>query len=205
MTKRIKAKYKIDRRLGMNLWGTPKSPFNRRQEKGPGQHGARRSKPSDYRIQLMAKQQLKGYYGIITEKQFRGIYAEALRRRGDSGENLVGLLECRLDSAVYRAKFANTIFAARQLVSHGHIRVNGKKVDIPSYRLRVDDVVSVVGKSVDLPLIIESGAMEGRSVPEYFDLDSNKLEARFVRMPTLEEIPYPVKMEPSLVVEFYSR
>ena len=205
MTKRIQAKYKIDRRLGMNLWGRPKSPFNKRQEKGPGQHGARRGKPSDYRIQLMAKQQLKGYYGIITEKQFRRAYTEALRLKGDTGENLVGLLERRLDAVVYRAKFVNTIFAARQFVSHGHVRVNGKKVDIPSYVLRVGDVVSVAASSRELPLVMESVSSEERHLPEYLDVDSNSLQAKFVRIPALDEIPYPTKMEPSLVIEFYSR
>ncbi|NQY81819.1 MAG: 30S ribosomal protein S4 [Alphaproteobacteria bacterium] len=205
MTKRIQAKYKIDRRLGMNLWGRPKSPFNKRQEKGPGQHGARRGKPSGYRIQLMAKQQLKGYYGVITEKQFRRAYAEALRLKGDTGENLVGLLERRLDAVVYRAKFVNTIFAARQFISHGHIRVNGQKVDIPSYQLRVGDMVSVSSISREMPLVMESVSSEERHLPEYLDVDNNSLQARFVRVPTLGEIPYPTKMEPSLVVEFYSR
>ncbi len=204
MTKRIQAKYKIDRRLGMNLWGRPKSPFNKR-EQGPGQHGARRGKPSDYRIQLMAKQQLKGYYGVITEKQFRRAYKEALRLKGDTGENLVGLLERRLDAVVYRAKFVNTVFAARQFVSHGHIRVNGKKVDIPSYLVRVGDVITVAASSRELPLVMESVSSEERNLPEYLDVDSNILQAKFVRVPALDEIPYPTKMEPSLVVEFYSR
>lgn len=205
MTKRIQAKYKIDRRLGMNLWGRPKSPYNRRQDKAPGQHGARRGKPSDYRIQLMAKQQLKGYYGVITEKQFRRAYFEAQRLKGDTGENLVGLMERRLDAVVYRAKFVNTVFAARQFVSHGHVQVNGKKVDIPSYQLRVGDVVSVASGSRDLPLIMEAVASEERGTPEYLEIDHNNLQAKFVRIPALDEIPYPTKMEPSLVVEFYSR
>ena len=205
MTKRISAKYKVDRRLGVNLWGRPKSPFNRREGKAPGQHGARRGKPSDFRIQLMAKQQIKGYYGIITEKQFRRSYAEAIRIKGDTSENLIGLLERRLDAVVYRAKFVNTIFAARQFVSHGHVLVNGKRVNIPSYKVNVGDVVSVRARSREIPLVIESITSEERGHPEYIDVDSNTLEAKFVRVPTLEEVPYPVKMEPNLVVEFYSR
>ena len=205
MSKRISAKYKIDRRMGENIWGRPKSPVNRR-EFGPGQHGQRRkSKLSDFGIQLRAKQKLKGYYGSITEKQFRGIYAEAVRQRGDTGEKLVGLLESRLDAIVYRAKFVATVFAARQFVNHGHVKVNGKRVNIPSYRCKAGDVVEVREKSRQLGLVIEASQLAERDVPEYIDADHSKMTAKYVRVPALADIPYAVMMEPNLVVEFYSR
>ena len=205
MSKRIQAKHKIDRRLSENLWGRPKSPVNRR-EYGPGQHGQRRrQKLSDFGIQLRAKQKLKGYYGNITEKQFKGIYKEASRLKGDTGENLIGLLERRLDAVVYRAMFVPTVFAARQFVSHGHIRVNGRRVNIPSYRLKVGDVVEVKEKSHDLPLVIEGQQSTERETPDYLDIDGKKLTASMSRVPALGDVPYPVTMEPNLVVEFYSR
>ena len=205
MTKRIKSKHKIDRRLGENIWGRPKSPVNRR-EYGPGVHGQRRrQKLSDFGVQLRAKQKLKGYYGNITEKQFKRIYKEASRLRGDTGENLIGLLERRLDAVVYRAKFVPTVFAARQFVGHGHVKVNGQRVNIPSYRLKVGDVVEVKEKSRDMTLVIEGTQSSERDVPDYFDYDGKKLTASLTRIPGLAEVPYPVKMEPNLVVEFYSR
>ncbi len=205
MSKRIQAKHKIDRRLSENLWGRPKSPVNRR-EYGPGQHGQRRrQKLSDFGIQLRAKQKLKGYYGNITEKQFKGIYKEASRLKGDTGENLIGLLERRLDAVVYRAMFVPTVFAARQFVSHGHISVNGRRVNIPSYRLKVGDVVEVKQKSHDLPLVIEGQQSTERETPDYLDIDGKKLTASLSRVPALGDVPYPVTMEPNLVVEFYSR
>lgn len=205
MSKRISAKYKIDRRMGENIWGRPKSPVNKR-EFGPGQHGQRRkSKLSDFGIQLRAKQKLKGYYGSITEKQFRRIYAEAVRQRGDTGEKLVGLLESRLDALVYRAKFVPTVFAARQFVNHGHVRVNGKKVNIPSYRCKPGDVIEVRNKSKQLAMVVESTQLAERDVPDYVDADHSKMTAQYVRVPELSDVPYPVMMEPNLVVEFYSR
>ena len=204
MSKRLSSKYKIDRRLGVNLWGRPKSPINSR-EYGPGQHGQRRKKPSDFGIQLMAKQKLKGYYGNIGEKQFRKYFAEATRRKGDTGENLVGLLEQRLDAVVYRSKFVPTVFAARQFVNHGHVEVNGKRVNIPSYIVKEGDVITVRTKSREIPLVLEAVASAEREVPDYIDADHNKLTATFVRVPKLEDIPYPVQMEPNLVIEFYSR
>ncbi len=206
MSKRLASKYKINRRLGLNLWGRPKSPINRR-ESGPGQHGAnaRRKKQSDFGIQLMAKQRLKGYYGNIGEKQFRRYYAEAQRRKGDTGENMVGLLEQRLDMFVYRAKFVPTVFAARQMVNHAHFQVNGKKVNIPSYQVKENDVITVRPKSQKIPIIIEATALAERDVPDYVNADHTKMTATFLRVPKLEDIPYPVKMEPNLVVEFYSR
>lgn len=204
MSKRLSSKYKIDRRLGVNLWGRPKSPINNR-EYGPGQHGQRRKKPSDFGIQLMAKQKLKGYYGNIGEKQFRRYFAEAVRRKGDTGENLVGLLEQRLDAVIYRAKFVPTVFAARQFVNHGHVEVNGKRVNISSYIVKEGDVVSVRNKSREIPMVLEAVASAEREVPDYVDADHNKLTATFVRVPKLEDIPYPVQMEPNLVIEFYSR
>ena len=205
MTKRAEAKYKIDRRMGENLWGRPKSPVNRR-DYGPGVHGQRRKgKPSDFGVQLRAKQKLKGYYGNITEKQFRNIYAEAVRRRGDTGEHLVGLLERRLDAVVYRAKFVSTVFAARQFVNHGHVLVNGKRVTIPSYRVREGDVVSVKNKSQELGFVLEAVDSNERDIPSYLEVDHNKMTATFLVTPKLADIPYPVHMEPNLVIEFYSR
>jgi small subunit ribosomal protein S4 len=205
MTKRSEAKYKLDRRMGQNIWGRPKSPVNRR-EYGPGQHGQRRKgKLSDYGVQLRAKQKLKGYYGDISEKQFRGIYAEAIRQRGDSGENLIGLLERRLDAVVYRAKFVPTIFAARQFVNHGHVKVNGRRVNIPSYRVKAGDVIEVKEASRQMPLVIEASGLAEREVPDYIEVDHGKMTAKFVRIPALNEVPYPVMMEPHLVVEYYSR
>ncbi len=204
MTKRIRSKYKIDRRLRCNLWGRPKSPFNTR-EYGPGLHGQRRKKPSDYGLQLQAKQKLKGYYGNITEKQFRRLYAEAVRRRGDTIENLIGLLEQRLDAVIYRMKFVPTVFAARQFVSHGHILVNGKKVTIPSFRVREGDEVEVRANSREIPMVLEAIESPERDVPEYMEVDYGKMKGSLVRVPQFAEVPYPVQMEPNLVVEFYSR
>ena len=205
MTKRTSAKYKIDRRMGENIWGRPKSPVNRR-EYGPGQHGQRRKgKLSDFGIQLRAKQKLKGYYGDLTEKQFRRIYAEAERRKGDTGENLVGLLERRLDAVVYRAKFVPTVFAARQFVNHGHVEVNGKRVNIPSYRVREGDVISLRSKAKEMALVLEAIQSPERETPEYIDVDHSKMTATFVRTPSLGDIPYAVMMEPNLVVEYYAK
>ncbi len=204
MSKRIAAKHKIDRRLSVNLWGRPKSPFNRR-ESGPGQHGARRKKPTDFGTQLRAKQQLKGYYGNITEKQFRRLYEEATRRRGDTSENLIELLERRLDAVVYRMKYVPTVFAARQFVNHGHVLVNGKRVNIPSYRVGDGDVVQVKEKSRTMALVVEAIESAERDLPDYLDVDYNSLAGTFVRAPKLADVPYPVQMQPNLVIEFYSR
>jgi len=205
MTKRTQAKYKIDRRMGENIWGRPKSPVNSR-EYGPGQHGqGRRSKLSDYGIQLRAKQKLKGYYGDITEKQFKRIYKDADSKRGDTGEFLVGLLESRLDAVVYRAKFVPTIFSARQFVNHGHVLVNGKRVNIPSYRVKADDVVEIREKSRQIPMVIQGISSNERDIPEYLVVENDGTKVTFLRMPSLDEIPYPVQMEPNLIVEFYSR
>ncbi|MGF1623166.1 MAG: 30S ribosomal protein S4 [Rhodomicrobiaceae bacterium] len=205
MTKRIRAKYKIDRRHGENIWGRPKSPVNKR-EYGPGQHGQRRrGKPSDFGIQLRAKQKLKGYYGNITERQFRKIYAEATRVKGDTSENLIGLLEQRLDAIVYRAKFVPTVFAARQFVGHGHVLVNGRRVNIPSYRCRTGDVIEIKEGSREMILVLEAVQSNERDVPDYIDADHSKMKATFVRIPQLADVPYPVRMEPNLVIEFYSR
>jgi small subunit ribosomal protein S4 len=191
--------------MGENIWGRPKSPVNKR-EFGPGQHGQRRKgKLSDFGIQLRAKQKLKGYYGSITEKQFRRIYAEAVRLRGDTGEKLVGLLESRLDALIYRAKFVPTVFAARQFVNHGHINVNGRRVNIPSFRCKPGDVIEVREKSKQLALVIEANQLAERDVPDYVDADHNKMTATYTRVPELGDIPYAVQMEPNLVVEFYSR
>jgi small subunit ribosomal protein S4 len=204
MTKRAPSKYKINRRLGVNLWGRAKSPINRR-EYGPGQHGQRRRKPTEYGIQLQAKQKLKGYYGNITERQFRNIYEEANRRRGDTGENLIELLERRLDAVVYRMKFAPTPFAARQLVNHGHVRVNGKKVNISSYLVDDNDTIELKQKSRELGVVLEAAASPERQIPDYLTVDLKQMKGTFVRGPKLGDVPYPVQMEPNLVVEFYSR
>jgi len=205
MSKRKSAKYKINRRLGVNLWGRPKSPINKRSY-GPGEHGqARRRKPSDFGIQLAAKQKLKGYYGNITERQFKRYYEDASRRKGDTGENLVEILERRLDAVVYRMKFVPTVFAARQFVNHGHILVNGTRVTIPSYLVKDGDVVEVRQKSRELPMVLEASASPERDIPDYVDVDLNRLKGSFVRGPKLADVPYPVAMEPNLVIEFYSR
>ncbi|GAB2175762.1 30S ribosomal protein S4 [Dongia sp. agr-C8] len=203
--KRGEAKHKIDRRLGVNLWGRAKSPVNNNRDYGPGQHGQRRKKPTDFGIQLMAKQKLKGYYGSIGERQFRGLYQEASRRRGDTSENLVGLLERRLETVVYRAKFVPTVFAARQFVNHGHVKVNGKRVNIGSYQVKEGDVVEVRERSRDMALVLTAVQSNERDVPQYIEADHKKMSAKFVRTPQLADIPYPVAMEPHLVVEFYSR
>jgi small subunit ribosomal protein S4 len=205
MTKRLESKYKIDRRMGENIWGRPKSPVNRR-EYGPGQHGQRRKgKLSDYGVQLKAKQKLRGYYANVSERQFRGIYAEAIRMKGDSGAHMIGLLERRLDAVVFRAKFVPTMFAARQFVNHGHITVNGKRVNIASYRVKVGDVIEVKEKSRELALVLEAQALTERDVPEYIEVDEGKKSAKFIRIPVLSDVPYAVQMEPHLVVEYYSR
>ena len=205
MSRRHSAKYKIDRRVGENIWGRPKSPVNKRNYK-PGQHGQnRRGKTSDFGMQLMAKQKLKGYYGDLTEKQFRRIYGEAERVKGDTGENLIGLLERRLDAVVYRAKFVPTIFAARQFVNHGHVTVNGKRVNIGSYRVKEGDVVAVRDKSRQLAIVLEAVGLAERDVPDYIEADHNKMTATFVRTPSLGDVPYAVQMEPHLVVEYYAK
>tara|TARA_Y100001970_G_scaffold288330_1_gene415315 strand:+ start:1327 stop:1944 length:618 start_codon:yes stop_codon:yes gene_type:complete len=205
MTKRIKAKHKVDRRLKVNLWGKPKSPFNSRNYP-PGQHGqARKGKPTDYGIQLNAKQKLKSYYGNINERQFRNIYRKAIKKRGDSTENLVGLLETRLDTVIYRSKFAPTVFAARQLINHGHFKVNKKKVNVSSYRVREEDVIEIKDKSKSLTIIEGSLGSKERDVPEYIQLDSKNKTTKLVRVPKFSEIPYPTVMEPKLVIEYYSR
>ena len=206
MSKRHTQKYKIDRRVGENLWGRPKSPFNARQY-APGQHGQRknRGKQSDFGLQLMAKQKLKGYYGNIKEGQFRKIYDEANRIKGDTSENLIGLLEARLDAIVYRAKFVPTVFAARQFVNHGHVMVNGRRVNVPSYRCKPGDVIEVRERSKQMEMVLAATQLAERDVPEYVDADHNKMSATFIRVPQLSDVPYPAMMEPNLVVEFYSR
>lgn len=204
MSKRKASKYKLDRRLGLNLWGRPKSPVNVR-DYGPGEHGQRRRKVSDYGVQLLAKQKLRGYYGDISEKQFRRTYDEAVKMRGDTSENLVGLLERRLDAVIYRMNFAPTIFSSRQLVNHGHVQVNGKRVTIRSYRVRDGDVIEVRTKSKQHPLVLETVQHPEREVPDYIEVDTDKLKGTYLRQPLFADIPYPVQMEPNLVIEYYSR
>ena len=205
MTKRLNSKHKVDRRLRINLWGRPKSPFNTRAYQ-PGQHGqSRSSKPSDYGIQLQAKQMLKSYYGNINERQFRKVYKKAIMKQGDTAENLIGLLERRLDAVIYRSKLSNTIFSSRQLINHGHVKVNGKKVNISSYQVREEDTIEIKDKSKELALIDIALANKEREVPEYLQLDEKNKKVKFVRIPKFEEVPYPVVMEPNLVIEYYSR
>ena len=201
MTKRAESKYKIDRRMQVNMWGRAKSPINKR-EYGPGQHGQRRKKPSDFGVQLMAKQKLKGYYGNVSERQFRKYYAEAMRRKGDSSQNLIGILESRLDAIVYRMKFVPTVFAARQFVNHGHITVNGKRVTISSYLVKVGDQIAVRQKGRDMAATKEAIESPERDVPEYIEVDHGKHTGSLKRVPTLTDVPYPVQMEPNLVIEF---
>jgi len=204
MSKRQSAKYKIDRRMGENIWGRPKSPINSRAY-GPGQHGQRRkSKVSDFGLQLRAKQKLKGYYGNLTEKQFSRTYEEAARRKGNTSENLIGLLESRLDAVVYRAKFVPTVFAARQFVNHGHVLVNGKRVNIASYRVKAGDVVTVRERSRNMALVLEALQSGERDTPDYIEVDPKAMTAKYIRIPEFSEVPYPVKMEPNLVIEFYA-
>lgn len=202
--KRHSSKHKIDRRLGVNLWGRPKSPVNAR-EYGPGQHGQRRRKPTDYGVQLMAKQKLKGYYGNIGEKQFKKYYQEAIRRRGDTGQNLIGILECRLDALIYRMKFAPTVFAARQLINHGHVLVNGRRHNIASAMMKIGDVIELKEKSRTIPQVMEAMASSERDIPEYVTVDEAKFKGSISSIPELADVPYPVQMEPNLVIEYYSR
>tara|TARA_A100001011_G_C14007375_1_gene714027 strand:+ start:182 stop:799 length:618 start_codon:yes stop_codon:yes gene_type:complete len=205
MTKRLKSKHKVDRRLKVNLWGRPKSPFNSRAYP-PGQHGqARKGKPTDYGIQLNAKQKLKSYYGNINERQFRNIYRKALAKRGDTTENLIAILESRLDTIVYRSKFAPTVFSARQLINHGHIKVNKKKVNVSSYLVKESDIIEVKENSKKLNIIEGSVSNKERDIPDYIQPDDKNKSVKFVRIPKFEEVPYPVIMEPSLVIEYYSR
>ena len=205
MTKRLNSKHKVDRRLKVNLWGRPKSPFNTRAYP-PGQHGqTKSSKPSDYGIQLQAKQKLKCYYGNMNERQFRNMYKRAIMKKGDTAENLIGLLERRLDAVIYRSKLSNTIFSSRQLINHGHVRVNGKKVNISSYQVNEEDNIEIRDKSKQLALIDIALANKEREVPEYLQLDEKNKKVKFVRIPKFEEVPYPVVMEPNLVIEYYSR
>lgn len=205
MSKRISAKHKIDRRLGENIWGRPKSPVNKRENR-PGQHGDRRGgKLSDFGQQLRAKQKLKGYYGNIGERHFRRLYAEAVRLKGSTSEHLIGLLERRLDTVIYRAKFVPTVFAARQFISHGHVRVNGRRVNVASFRCRVGDIIEVREKSREIAMVLEATKSPERDVPDYLEVDHGKMSATFQRIPALADVPFPVIMEPNLVVEFYSR
>jgi small subunit ribosomal protein S4 len=205
MTKRTTSKYKLDRRMGENIWGRHKSPINKRNY-GPGQHGQRKSrKLSDYGTQLHAKQKLKGYYGNITERQFRRYYEEASRKTGDTGEQMIGLLERRLDAVIFRAKFAPTPFSARQLVNHGHVTVNGRRITIPSYLVKEGELIELKSKAKDMALVLESVKSPEREVPDYIEADHGKMTAKFLRTPKLGDVPYAVQMQPSLVVEFYSR
>ncbi len=205
MTKRLASKHKVDRRLKVNLWGRPKSPFNSRNYP-PGQHGkSKRTKASDYGIQLEAKQKMKFYYGNMNERQFRNVYRKALNKKGNTSENLVGFLERRLDTVIYRAKFATTVFSARQLINHGHIKVNSKKVNIPSYLLKEKDMIEIKDKSKEITVIVAALVSKEREVPDYIQMDEKNKTAKLLRTPSFSEVPYPTIMEPNLVIEYYSR
>ena len=205
MTKRLASKHKVDRRLKVNLWGRPKSPFNSR-DYPPGQHGkAKKGKLSDYGTQLEAKQKMKFYYGNMNERQFRNVYRKAIQKKGNTTENLVGFLERRLDTVAYRAKFATTVFSARQLINHGHIKVNGKKVNIPSYLVKAEDTIEIKDKSKDIVTIVGALMNKEREVPDYIQVDEKNKKATLTRIPKFSEVPYPVIMEPNLVIEYYSR
>ncbi len=205
MTKRLNSKHKVDRRLRVNLWGRPKSPFNTRAYP-PGQHGqSKNAKLSDYGVQLQAKQKLKSYYGNMNERQFRNVYKKAIMKKGDTAENLIGLLERRLDAVIYRSKFSNTIFSSRQLINHGHVKVNGKKVNVSSYQVKEEDTIEIRDKSKQLAIIDIALANKERETPEYLQVDEKNKKVKFVRVPKFEDVPYPVTMEPNLVIEYYSR
>lgn len=204
MSKRLSAKFKVDRRLGCNLWGKAKSPVNNRNY-APGQHGMNRKKPTDYGIQLLAKQKLRGYYGNIQEKQFRRIYEKAMKMRGDTSENIIGLLERRLDAVVYRMKLAPSVFAARQLINHGHIKVNGKTLNIGSYTVSEGDEIELASDMKQNTIVLSAIQSSERDVPSYIEMDNATMKGRFLNVPKLSDVPYPVMMEPNLVVEFYSR
>tara|TARA_B100001248_G_scaffold211817_1_gene166119 strand:- start:32 stop:649 length:618 start_codon:yes stop_codon:yes gene_type:complete len=205
MTKRLNSKHKVDRRLRVNLWGRPKSPFNSRAYP-PGQHGqSKNAKLSDYGVQLQAKQKLKSYYGNMNERQFRNVYKKAIMKKGDTAENLIGLLERRLDAVIYRSKFSNTIFSSRQLINHGHVKVNGKKVNVSSYQVKEEDTIEIRDKSKQLAIIDIALANKERETPEYIQVDEKNKKVKFVRVPKFEDVPYPVTMEPNLVIEYYSR
>jgi len=205
MTKRLASKHKVDRRLRVNLWGRPKSPFNTRNYP-PGQHGKiKKGKPSDYGMQLEAKQKMKFYYGNMNERQFRNTYRKARQQKGNTTENLVAFLERRLDTIIYRAKFASTVFSARQLINHGHIKVNGKKVNIPSYLTKPEDIIEIKDKSKEMVTIVGAILSKEREVPEYIQMDTKNKKAKLIRIPKFSEVPYPTIMEPNLVIEYYSR
>ena len=205
MTKRLASKHKVDRRLRVNLWGRPKSPFNTRNYP-PGQHGkAKKGKLSDFGTQLVAKQKMKFYYGNMNERQFRNVYRKARQKKGNTSENLVGFLESRLDTVAYRAKFATTVFSARQLINHGHIKVNGRKVNIPSFLVKTEDTIEIRDKSKDIVTIVGAILSKEREVPDYIQMDEKNKKATLTRIPKFSEVPYPVIMEPNLVIEYYSR
>jgi small subunit ribosomal protein S4 len=206
MTKRLSTKHKISRRFGVNLWGRDNDPSEKRNFI-PGQHGPSigRRVMSDFGKQLAAKQILKGYYGNVSEKQFRNMYKEAIQKKGDSSENFIGLLESRLDVIVYRMNLVPTIFAARQFVNHKHVTVNGKTVNIPSYRVSAGDVVEVRESSKQIPIVIEATEAMSRTVPDYMEVDGKARKGKFVRKPLMSEVPFPFKAEVNLVIEFYSR
>lgn len=205
MTKILSAKYKASRRLGVSIWGDNKDPFNKRNYR-PGQHGQTTIvKNSDYGLHLKAKQRIKAHYGRINERQFRNTFLLAQKMKGNTGENFIALLETRLDAVVYRMNLANSIFGSRQLVTHGHIRVNGSRVNIPSYRLKVGDIVTLKDSSAQLPIIVESVQKMSRTVPDYMEFDVNSMSGKFNRIPSISDVPYPFEPEIHFVVELYSR
>lgn len=192
---------RISRRLGVDLVGGD-TAFERRPHP-PGQHGRARIKQSEYLLQMQEKQKAKYTYGVL-EKQFRGYYAEAVRRPGKTGDNLLQILETRLDNVVYRAGLARTRRQARQLVSHGHFLVNGQKVDIPSYRVSKWDIVDVRPKSVETtPFIIARETIGDRPVPAWLQVVATPLRILVHQLPERAQIDVPVKEQ--LIVELYSK
>jgi small subunit ribosomal protein S4 len=193
---------RISRRFGVPIFGPSK--YLERRNYGPGVHGPKsRRKTTDYGLGLLEKQKLRYYYGLL-ERQFRGVYERALKRRGVTGETMLQILETRLDNVVHHLGFANTRAAARQMVAHGHVRVNGRKVNIPSYGLKVNDVVEPKDSNVSRQLVtknLESAA--SRAVPDWLSLNRESFKGVLMRVPTRQEIQ-PIANEQA-VVEFYSR
>lgn len=204
MTKVVKAKYKASRRLGTSIWGDDKDPFHTKNYR-PGQHGPTgRVKTSDYGVHLQAKQTVKAHYGRITEKQFRNIFALANKMKGNTAENFAGLLEKRLDMVIYRMNLAPTIFAARQLVSHDNVKLNGKKVNIPGQRLKEGDKVELKDSAKQITVYMESAQKQKRTVPEYLSVDPGAMSGVFIRTPMILDIPYPFEANFGKIIEYYS-
>ena len=193
---------RISRRFGIPIFGPTK--YLERRNYGPGVHGPKsRRKHTDYGLGLIEKQKLRYYYGLL-ERQFRGVYEKALRRRGVTGEQMLQILETRLDNVVYHLGLANTRAAARQMVSHGHIQVNGRKVNVPSFALKVNDIITVKNTNVSRQLATKNLEIStSRAIPDWLSLSKDEFKGVVMRIPTRDEIN-PIANEQA-VVEFYSR